>query len=152
MAIADSTGGCEVAPAKRSRKRSPKPLEAHKRACAKYERKTKQGFLMRAYRNMLSRVTGVQKLKHHLYVGKELLPREDFYAWSLANQSFHALFDRWLAAGHVRTIAPSVDRINAALGYVLGNIRWVEFSENCRNIQNRTRKPLATKAQRPLFR
>ena len=44
----------------------------------KYE-KTKNGFLMRCYRNMKSRITGVQKQKAHLYVGKSLLEKELFY-------------------------------------------------------------------------
>lgn len=44
----------------------------------RYE-KTPKGFLMRGYRNMQSRVTGVQKKKAHLYLGKELLPRDEFY-------------------------------------------------------------------------
>jgi hypothetical protein len=109
--------------------------EAHKRACIKYERKSKQGFLMRAYRNMQSRVTGVQSRKHHLYVGKELLPRAEFYAWSLADPDFNRLFDAWLAAGHPRRTCPSIDREDSALGYAFGNIRWITFSENCRNIR-----------------
>lgn len=109
--------------------------EAHKRACAKYERKSKQGFLMRAYRNMQSRVTGVQSRKHHLYAGKELLSREEFYRWSLESLDFHRLFDAWLAAGHPRRICPSVDRKDSSLGYSIGNIRWITFSENCRNIR-----------------
>lgn len=43
----------------------------------KYER-TPRGKLMRIYRNMKSRVEGVQKLKAHLYQGKELLSKEEF--------------------------------------------------------------------------
>jgi len=37
----------------------------------KYE-KTKNGFLMRVYRNMRSRIAGVQKEKFHLYAGKNI--------------------------------------------------------------------------------
>ncbi len=47
----------------------------------KYE-KTHKGFLMRLYRNMQSRVTGVQKLKYHLYEGLTILPRKEFYEWA----------------------------------------------------------------------
>lgn len=46
----------------------------------RYE-KTEAGFLMRMYRNMKSRVTGVQSKKAHLYKGKDLLAKEDFYEW-----------------------------------------------------------------------
>ena len=53
----------------------------------KYE-KTIKGFLVRLYRNMQSRIDGVQKRKHYLYKGKELLSREDFYSWALNNKKF----------------------------------------------------------------
>lgn len=43
----------------------------------KYE-KTKSGFLVRLYRNMLSRVSGIQRAKYHLYAGCSLLPKMSF--------------------------------------------------------------------------
>lgn len=97
----------------------------------KYE-KTKRGFLMRAYRNMQSRVTGVQKLKHHLYKGKSILPREQFYEWAISNNSFHHLFAEWEAAGYSRKLTPSTNRINSKRGYELGNMEWITHSENSR--------------------
>lgn len=33
---------------------------------------------MRVYRNMKSRVEGIQKLKSHLYEGKEILDKQSF--------------------------------------------------------------------------
>ncbi len=106
-----------------------------KRTCnadtKKYE-KTKQGFLMRLYRNMTSRVTGSQKLKRHLYEGKELLPREDFYSWASASPTFHSLWEEWENNGHERRLAPSVDRIDSTRGYSVDNMEWVPFHENCR--------------------
>lgn len=57
--------------------------------------KTKKGFLMRTYRNMKSRVSGVLKNKNHLYLGKELLDKEIFYEFSLNNNSFNLLFENW---------------------------------------------------------
>lgn len=97
----------------------------------KYE-KTKKGFLMRCYRNMQSRITGVQKLKAHLYQGKSLLPRADFYEFSLKSNSFHQLFDEWEAHDYPQTLTPSINRIDADLGYELGNIEWITHSENSR--------------------
>lgn len=97
----------------------------------KYE-KTKSGFLMRAYRNMQSRVTGVQWQKYHLYAGKTLLEREEFYQWSLAEQDFHRLFEAWTIAEYDQRLTPSVDRIKSELGYEIGNIRWITHSENSR--------------------
>jgi len=98
-------------------------------ATKKYE-KTKNGFLMRLYRNMQSRIAGVQRLKHHLYKGKYILPRDKFYDWANQSQQFHDLFLLWELSGHERRLTPSVDRINPELGYDLSNMRWVTHSEN----------------------
>ena len=43
--------------------------------------KTVNGYLVRAYRNMKSRITGIQKKKFYLYAGKELMPKDEFYNW-----------------------------------------------------------------------
>lgn len=97
----------------------------------RYE-KTKHGFLMRLYRNMESRITGVQHQKHHLYAGKDLLPRDDFYAWAAASPEFHRLFAAWESAGYMRKFTPSVDRLKSGRGYEMSNMEWVTHSENSR--------------------
>jgi len=99
----------------------------------RYE-KTPGGFLMRAYRNMQSRVTGVQWRKAHLYEGKPLLPREQFYAWARGSAAFWALFRAWEASGHNRKLCPSVNRIDPRRGYELDNMEWVTHSENSARI------------------
>jgi len=100
-------------------------------ATKKYE-KTKKGFLMRLYRNMQSRVSGVQRAKHHLYKDKELLSRESFYEWALNSDRFNALFSDWEDSAYNRKLTPSVDRIDSELGYILTNMEWVTHSENSR--------------------
>lgn len=97
----------------------------------KYE-KTPKGFLMRTYRNMLSRVTGVQSKKSHLYLGKEILNKEDFYNWALKNDTFLMLFKNWTEKNYDRKLTPSIDRIDPKKGYTLSNIRWLTHSENSR--------------------
>ena len=97
----------------------------------KYE-KTPQGFLMRKYRNMQSRVTGVQRLKSHLYLGKSLLPRNEFYGWAKSSNTFKELFRVWQNSGYVRKMCPTVDRIDPQEGYELENMRWITHSENSR--------------------
>lgn len=98
----------------------------------RYE-KTKRGFLMRLYRNMQSRITGVQRQKFHLYSGKPLaVSREQFYEWAFTHPSFHELFAAWEASGYARQYTPSVDRIDSARGYELDNMEWVTHSENSR--------------------
>ena len=97
----------------------------------KYER-TKKGKIMRIYRNMLSRVTGVQTAKYHLYKGKSLVGKEFFYSWAVSCAEFHSLFDCWVASGFDRKYAPSVDRVDSSQGYSIGNMEWVTHSENSR--------------------
>ena len=98
-------------------------------ATHKYE-KTQGGFLMRVYRNMKSRVTGVQKLKAHLYVGLPIISKEEFYAWSKINLQFLSLFKQWEKSGYSRLLTPSIDRIDSSKGYEIENIRWLTHSEN----------------------
>lgn len=97
----------------------------------KYE-KTKNGFLMRLYRNMQSRIDGVQKQKFHLYEGKTLIEREVFYNWAKNNATFHSLFDAYEKSNYDRKLAPSVDRINSKFGYDLSNMEFITHSENSR--------------------
>ncbi len=97
----------------------------------RYER-TKKGKLMRLYRNMQSRIHGVQKAKHHLYEGKSLLPKDDFYSWAISCDEFHRLFKEWVASGYDRKLTPSVDRIDSSQGYEIENMEWVTHSENSR--------------------
>jgi hypothetical protein len=97
----------------------------------KYE-KTIKGFLMREYRNMESRVTGVQKQKAHLYLGLPLLDRDQFYSWALCQRPFHVLFAIWEESMYERKLTPTVDRIDSSKGYEIGNMEWVTHSENSR--------------------
>jgi hypothetical protein len=97
----------------------------------KYERTTK-GKLMRNYRNMESRVKGIQTKKFHLYAGKKLLSREEFYEWAMNSVEFHCLFWEWEESGYEMKLAPSVDRVDPDKGYEIGNMEWVTHSENSR--------------------
>ena len=81
---------------------------------------------------MTSRINGIQRQKHHLYRGKTILPKEEFYAWSLTSTEFHDLFTAWEASGYDRKLTPSVNRIDPAKGYEIGNMEWITHSENSR--------------------
>lgn len=94
--------------------------------------KTKRGYLVRTYRNMLSRVNGVLKSKSHLYEGLSILDKEDFYRWSEADESFNNLFAAWEESGYDTKLSPSIDRINPKDGYSLDNMRWLTHGENSR--------------------
>jgi len=95
----------------------------------KYE-KTKKGFLMRAYRNMKSRVTGVQKKGAHLYLGLELLGKDQFYSWAMKNADFHGLWMEYEISGYDRWKCPSVDRKRTSIGYVIDNMRFITHYDN----------------------
>jgi hypothetical protein len=96
----------------------------------KYE-KTVNGFLMRLYRNMKSRISGIQREKFHLYKGKSLdICKDDFYTWAKGNSTFNSLFDAYVLSGYDQKLAPSVDRIDSSLGYCFGNVEWVTHSVN----------------------
>jgi hypothetical protein len=102
-------------------------------AHTKLYEKTKAGFLMRLYRNMQSRVRGIQKAKAHLYEHISALPaREEFYAWADAQTRFHELFADYCASGFDRKLAPSADRVDSQKGYEFDNLEWVTMSENSR--------------------
>lgn len=115
---------------------------ANGNACTlKYER-TKHGKLMRLYRNMKSRIEGVQWMKAHLYRGKYLLPKDEFYIWAIASPDFHRLYSEWVASDYDRKLAPSVDRKDSSIGYRIWNMEWVTQSENSRRgaVSKRTQR------------
>ena len=81
---------------------------------------------------MMSRVTGVLKNKSHLYEGKEILDKNEFYEWSLNNEEFIRLFQNYIESGFSIKQAPSIDRIDSSKGYTKCNMRWITHSENSR--------------------
>ncbi len=95
----------------------------------RYER-TPKGLAMRCYRNMKSRVLGIQKHKSHLYLGKELLSKEDFYSFTLNDVNYKNLFTNWVNNDFDQKLTPSIDRIDSDKGYVIDNMRWITLSEN----------------------
>lgn len=95
----------------------------------KYE-KTFNGFLMRTYRNMKSRVKGITN-KAYLWQGKTLIDKDQFYVWCHSHDGLKQLFKAWQDSGYNRRLTPSVDRIDSRLGYVFENMEWVPFYVNC---------------------
>lgn len=95
----------------------------------KYE-KTLNGYLMRMYRNMKSRVTGVQSKKAHLYQNKEIMDKDLFYAFAKCSPMFLALFYQYEKEGYVQKLAPTPDRKDSSKGYTMENIQWVTHSVN----------------------
>ena len=102
-------------------------------SCTKKYERTKKGKLMRTYRNMQSRVKGIVKKKAHLYVDLDILPKGDFYEWSLSSEDFNTLYEDWVASGYNKRLSPSIDRIDVEKGYTPDNMRWLTHSENSSN-------------------
>lgn len=100
--------------------------------------KTVNGFLMRMYRNMKSRIIGVQSKKAHLYQGKELMDKELFYEFAKYSPMFRTLFYQYEGSGYAQKLAPTPDRIDSAKGYTMDNIQWVTHSVNSSRITRGT--------------
>ena len=92
--------------------------------------KTENGFIMRMYRNMKSRVSGIQKKSIHKYMGLDILSKEDFYSWIKNNETFNELFDNYKKNNFSQRLSPTVDRINPELGYTLDNMQLLTLSDN----------------------
>lgn len=103
-----------------------------KNKCTNKYEKTIKGFLMRKYRNMLSRVEGVQGHKAHLYKGKSILTKDEFYNWAASSFAFIELWNAYVDSNYDRKLCPTVDRINSQFGYDLENMEWITHSENSR--------------------
>lgn len=99
--------------------------------------KSPKGYLVRSYRNMESRVSGIQKRKLHLYEGLAILPREKFYDISLNSGEYLNLLAEYKDSGYKPSLAPSVDRIYPWFGYLEGNIRWVTHAFNSTNTRGK---------------
>lgn len=95
------------------------------------------GFLMRVYRNMQSRVEGIQRREAHHYEGLPILPRTDFYAWSVGDGEFNRLWIEWQAAKRDKHLTPSIDRKDVSRGYVFPNMRWRTHAENSGDLTRR---------------
>jgi hypothetical protein len=104
-------------------------------------RKTKKGFLVRLYDNMMQRIKGNQA-KSYLYSGKNILSKDVFYKWAEESQDFHKLFSEWESSNYDMKFTPSVDRINSDRGYTIDNMEWVTHSENSRRSSNYRRNLL----------
>ena len=96
----------------------------------RYE-KTVSGFLMRLYRNMKSRVRGIQKGDKSYWRDKELVDKVAFYEWAENHPRFIELYEEYINSGYVRNLAPSVDRLDSSIGYTFSNMEWVSSRENC---------------------
>ena len=81
---------------------------------------------------MLSRVTGVQWRKAHLYKGLPILSRKEFYVISKSDPDFLRLYIQWKDHKYDQKFTPSINRIDSSIGYENFNLEWITHSENSR--------------------
>jgi len=92
--------------------------------------KTIKGFIMRQYRNIKSRIEGVQRHNAHLYAGKYLMPKEEYYNFAINDPDFNRLWVDYVASGYDSAKAPSPDRKDTTDGYRASNIRFITALDN----------------------
>lgn len=93
---------------------------------------------MRTYRNMLSRVKGIQKREAKFYKGLPILEKEDFYRWSLdPNSVYWKLHKAWKESEYSQKLSPSIDRLDVLKGYTLENIQWTTHGLNSGKLTRR---------------
>ncbi len=97
--------------------------------------KTKKGKVTIIYKDMKARVEGKTGRTSTLYFGLPICEKQAFYDFSLNDPIFNALFDKWENSNWDDNYKPSIDRIIPSEGYVLSNLRWVNYKDNIsRNI------------------
>ena len=104
----------------------------------KDRKKNKRMYLVDKYESMKQRVNGthVSKRHQHIYVGLELMDRDEFIENSLKDPEYNKLHDEWANSNYEYKLAPSTDRVNGDIGYLWENIDWVTHSVNSRNGAN----------------
>ena len=58
--------------------------------------------------------------------------REELVEWLFSLEKYHILYDRWKRSGFIKSLAPSVNRIDPNKSYTMDNIELITWGENHR--------------------
>ncbi len=90
-------------------------------------KKSLVGVVNQIYSDMKKRTSNS---KYVYWYGKPILSKVKFKCWINRNLVFKRLYKNWINSNYDNMIKPSIDRIDSAGGYVLGNMQIIENEEN----------------------
>ena len=64
------------------------------------------------------------------YRGLKVLAREEFYRFALHDPNLPTLIRNYIDSGYQFRLAPSINRIDSKLGYIINNIEFIALGEN----------------------
>lgn len=99
-------------------------------------RKSFRGYLVEKYYAITRRCRGFEKNKAHIYSGLSFVSKDVFLDWSLNSEQYKSLYDKYVLSNYEQKLAPSIDRIDSSIGYVIGNMQFITNSENSRRGAN----------------
>jgi hypothetical protein len=81
---------------------------------------------------MRDRVLGKYCSTPKLFKGLAVVAFPKFKAWAKSDPQFLKLFNEYIGSNRNIKLAPVAYRLNPDLGYTIGNMEWVTFSESSR--------------------
>lgn len=93
-------------------------------------RRTFKGYFSEVYSRIKKRCAGGDpRYKDMIY----MKPYEWKFFLEKTTYPRRVLYDAWVVSGYKLRMAPSIDRINSEIGYILDNCRWLTQWENSSN-------------------